>query len=201
MNVQFTVNAGGQTFGPYNANIAAGTGDLLRPALVPAIPAGTVGSATITADGPVVAVVNDRGVAAERLRTPDDLCLLRLRQRGDEHPAGEGVQRRQHHRRAGAERGRRAGQDHAGLPLDRRPFPDDRDAQPGAAGPSVTAWGISNLPDNTWLVSSGIAANMANSVNGVVASSSEPLTVIANESSSAPNPSGQDTKNYEGFGQ
>ena len=48
-------------------------------------------------------------------------------------------------------------------------------------------------------MTSGNASAMFNSVNGVVVSSSEPMTVIANESSNGANPSGQDTKNYEGF--
>jgi hypothetical protein len=35
----------------------------------------------------------------------------------------------------------------------------------------------------------------------VTITSNQPIVAIANESSTAPNPSGQDTKNYEGFNQ
>ena len=73
VNVQFTVSASGQTYGPYDAAIPAGESfTFFAPSLVnPSIPAGTVGSATITSTGPVVAVVNDRGTdgGIDRLTT------------------------------------------------------------------------------------------------------------------------------------
>jgi hypothetical protein len=50
-------------------------------------------------------------------------------------------------------------------------------------------------------VVSGNAASLNNSFGGVTITSNQPIVAIANESSTAPNPSGQDTKNYEGFNQ
>ena len=70
-----------------------------------------------------------------------------------------------------------------------------------APGASVTAVNLYKLPDATWTVKSGTAADMVNTVNGVVASGSSNLAVIANESSNGDvsTASNQDTKNFEGF--
>jgi len=73
---------------------------------------------------------------------------------------------------------------------------------PIAAGASATFFGVSNLTSPSSItVVSGNAASLNNSFGGVSISSNQPIVAIANESSSAPNPSGQDTKNYEGFNQ
>ena len=48
---------------------------------------------------------------------------------------------------------------------------------------------------------SGSAATLFNTVGGVTITSNQPIVATVNEASFAPNPSGQDTKNYEGFNQ
>jgi hypothetical protein len=48
---------------------------------------------------------------------------------------------------------------------------------------------------------SGVAATLFNTVGGVTITSNQPIVATVNEASFAPNPSGQDTKNYEGFNQ
>jgi hypothetical protein len=201
VNVQFTVSAGGQTFGPYDAAIPAGESfTFFAPSLVnPSIPNGTVGSATITSSGPVVAVVNDRGTdnGIDRLTTygcfssgSTAVNVPLAKEFSGGNTTGVQVQN--------------AGSAPATATLEYRAT-DGRSLtiqtrNPIPAGQSVTAWGISNYPDNTWIVTSGVPSSMFNSVSGVVVRSSEPMTVIANESSNGATPSGQDTKNYEGFG-
>ena len=71
-----------------------------------------------------------------------------------------------------------------------------------APGASATFYGVSQLisPPGISAVS-GSAATLNNSFGGVVITSDQPIVAIANESSSAPGASGQDTKNYEGFNQ
>ncbi len=71
-----------------------------------------------------------------------------------------------------------------------------------AANASATFFGVSGLTSPAGItVVSGSAPGLNNSFGGVSISSNQPIVAIANESSSAPNPSGQDTKNYEGFNQ
>jgi hypothetical protein len=73
---------------------------------------------------------------------------------------------------------------------------------PIPAGASATFYGVSSLTSPAGItVVSGNAASLNNSFGGVTISSDQPIVAIANESSTAPNPSGQDTKNYEGFNQ
>lgn len=73
---------------------------------------------------------------------------------------------------------------------------------PIAAGASATFFGVSAGTSPAGITTvSGNAASLNNSFGGVVISSNQPIVAIGNESSSAPNPSGQDTKNYEGFNQ
>lgn len=73
---------------------------------------------------------------------------------------------------------------------------------PIPAGSSATFFGVSSLTSPSGItVVSGNAASLNNSFGGVSITSNQPIVAIANESSSAPNPSGQDTKNYEGFNQ
>jgi hypothetical protein len=68
---------------------------------------------------------------------------------------------------------------------------------------SATFFGVSGLtsPAGITVVGGGNAAALNNTFGGVVITSNQPIVAIGNESSSAPNPSGQDTKNYEGFNQ
>lgn len=73
---------------------------------------------------------------------------------------------------------------------------------PIAVGSSATFFGVSGLTSPQGItVVSGNQASLNNSFGGVVITSNQPIVAIANESSNAPNPSGQDTKNYEGFNQ
>jgi hypothetical protein len=70
------------------------------------------------------------------------------------------------------------------------------------AGASSTFFGVSTLTSPTGIsVVSGSAASLNNTFGGVTISSNQPIVAIANESMSGPVPSGQDTKNYEGFNQ
>lgn len=72
--------------------------------------------------------------------------------------------------------------------------------QPGS---SFTFFGVGNSPAGVTVVS-GNAASLSTTVGGVSVSSAQPIVAIANESSIAgptSAPSGQDTKNYEGFNQ
>jgi hypothetical protein len=66
-------------------------------------------------------------------------------------------------------------------------------------GQSITAYGVSSASPEWQVLSS--SGNMMGSVNGVIATADDNIVVIVNESSASPNPSGQDTKNYEGFNQ
>jgi hypothetical protein len=61
---------------------------------------------------------------------------------------------------------------------------------PIAVGASTTFFGVSSSQPS-----------LNNTFGGVVITSNQPIVAIANEASNAPNPSGQDTKNYEGFNQ
>jgi hypothetical protein len=73
---------------------------------------------------------------------------------------------------------------------------------PIAVGSSATFFGVSSLTSPAGItVVSGNQASLNNSFGGVVITSNQPIVAIANEASNAPNPSGQDTKNYEGFNQ
>jgi len=69
-----------------------------------------------------------------------------------------------------------------------------------APGASFTFYGVSGSPAGITIVN-GNPASLNNTFGGVVIDSNQPIVAVANESSAAPNPSGQDTKNYEGFNQ
>lgn len=76
-------------------------------------------------------------------------------------------------------------------------------ANPIPVGSSFTFFGVSGAQAGVTVVS-GSAAALSNTVGGVKVSSAQPIVAIANESSIAgptSAPSGQDTKNYEGFNQ
>lgn len=201
VDINFTVNAGGSTFGPYTAtNVANGASvTFFAPQLTPAIPAGTVGSAVISATGNVVAVVNDRGDDNGVLRFTTYACFGS----GDttvniplakEFAGGNttGIQVQNVGGAATKVTLEYKATNGATLKIESK--------NNIAPGESITSFGVSNLNTSLWtqLSSSG---SMAGTVNGVVITASQDVVAIANESSSAPNPSGQDTKNYEGFGQ
>ncbi len=72
--------------------------------------------------------------------------------------------------------------------------------QPGA---SSTFYSPSTLasPTGISVVGGGSAPSLNNSFGGVTITADQPIVAIANESMTPVNPSGQDTKNYEGFNQ
>ena len=65
----------------------------------------------------------------------------------------------------------------------------------------VNLWRIPTDPNTLWNVTSGNAADMVNTLNGVVVTGTSELAVMANESSNGDlaTASNQDTKNFEGF--
>ena len=200
VNVEFTVNAGGSTYGPYTATIAAGASETFyAPSLSPAIPAGTVGSATIKATGGnVVAVVNDAGTDNGVQRKTTYACFGGGGTTVNVPLAKEF-----------------AGGNTTGIQVQNVGNADTKvaleyKATNGASlkiestamvapGQSITAYGVSS-PSSEWQVLSS-SGSMGGTVNGVVITADEPVVAIANESSANPNASGQDTKNYEGFSQ
>ena len=200
VNVEFTVNAGGSTYGPYTATIAAGASETFyAPSLSPAIPAGTVGSATIKATGGnVVAVVNDAGTDNGVQRKTTYACfggggttvnVPLAKEFAGGNTTGIQVQN--------------VGTGNTKVTLEYK-------ATNGAAltiqstsaiapGTSITAYGVSSASPEWQVLSS--TGSMSGTVNGVVVKADDDVVAIANESSASPNPSGQDTKNYEGFNQ
>ena len=61
VTVNFTVKAGGNTYGPYTQTAAADASVTFYAPDLAGFPSGAVGSAEISATGKVVAVVNDKG--------------------------------------------------------------------------------------------------------------------------------------------
>jgi len=200
VTVNFTVNAGGTTYGPYTRNIAPGASETFyAPDLTsPSIPAGTVGSAVIESTGEIVAVVNDSGTEGALQRKTTYACFGAGSQTVNVPLAKEfaggnttGVQVQN------------VGTGNTKVTLEYKATNGAsitiRSNAAIAPGSSITAYGVSS-PSSEWQVLSS-SGSMVGTVNGVVATADEDIVVIANESSAAPNPSGQDTKNYEGFGQ
>lgn len=201
VDVQFTVNAGGSSFGPYTANIAAGASHtFFAGSLSPALPSGTVGSASIESTGPVVAVVNDKGTVNGSERVTTYACFgsggtsinIPL---AKEHAGGNttGIQVQNIGGSATTVTLAYKSTDGKSLTIESK--------SAVAPGASITAVNLYKLPDATWQVNSGNPADMVGTVNGVVASGGADLAVIANESSNGDlsAASNQDTKNYEGF--
>ncbi len=198
VDISFTVNAGGSTFGPFNeTNVANGASVTFYAPTLP-IPAGAVGSATIEATGNVIAVVNDRGTEGGVDRVTTYACF---------GGGGETVNIPLAKEFAGGNT--------TGIQVQNVGAADTKvtlvyKATSGASrtiqstdaispGESITAYAASGTPVGWTVVNT--SGNMVGTVNGVVATADEPIVAIANESSSAPSPSGQDTKNYEGFSQ
>jgi hypothetical protein len=200
VNISFTVNAGGSTYGPYTANNVADGASVTfyAPALAPAIPAGTVGSATIEATGDVIAVVNDRGTEGGVDRVTTYACfggggqtvnIPLAKEFAGGNTTGIQVQNV----------GNAATQITLAYKATNGSSLTVQTSNAVAPGESVTAYGVSNNPAGWTVVNS--SGSMVGTVNGVVATANQPIVAIANESSAAPTPSGQDTKNYEGFSQ
>jgi hypothetical protein len=200
ISVDVTVSAGGQTFGPFSQNVAAGASATFFAPNLP-IPAGTVGSAKAVATGNIVGVVNDRGTenGVDRLTTyacgadsagSQSVAIPLAKEFFGGNTTGIQVQNIGNAPTQVTLTYKAAGGQTLTL----------QSANNVAPGQSITAFGISN-PNANWQVVQGTAAQMNNTNSGVSVSASQPVLAIANESSAAPNASGQDTKNYEGFGQ
>jgi hypothetical protein len=200
IDINFTVNAGGNTYGPYTeTNVADGASvTFYAPALVPAIPAGTVGSAVISATGNVVAVVNDSGTQDGVQRKTTYACfgsgdttvnVPLAKEFAGGNTTGIQVQN--------------VGGSPTKVTLEYKATNGSsikvESVNTVAVGASITSFGVST-PSADWNVLNS-SGSMSGTVNGVVITAAEDVVAIANESSSAPNASGQDTKNYEGFGQ
>jgi uncharacterized cupredoxin-like copper-binding protein len=200
VTVEFTVNAGGTSYGPYTRNIAPGASETFyAPDLTsPTLPAGTVGSAVIESTGEIVAVVNDSGNEGALQRKTTYACfgsgsttvnIPLAKEFAGGNTTGIQVQN--------------VGSGPTQVTLEYKattgPSLTIESTSSIAPGASITAYGVSNVTPEWQVVSS--SGSMSGTVNGVVATASEDIVVIANESSASPNPSGQDTKNYEGFGQ
>lgn len=201
VDISFTFNADdGTTYGPYTeTNVANGASvTFYAPALAPAIPAGKVGSAVISATGNVVAVVNDRGDDSGNLRFTTYACFPG----GDttiniplakEFAGGNttGIQVQNVGNAATKVTLEYQATNGASITVE--------SVSTVAPGTSITSYAVSN-PSAQWTVLNS-NGSMVGTVNGVVLTANQDVVAIANEASAAPNPSGQDTKNYEGFGQ
>jgi hypothetical protein len=199
VTVNFTVEAGGTSYGPYTRTIAAGASETFyAPDLTsPSIPAGTVGSATIESTGKVVAVVNDAGTDNGVQRKTTYACfgsggttvnVPLAKEFAGGNTTGIQVQN--------------VGASPTKVTLEYKNASSSLKIESTAAvspGQSITAYGVSSVSPEWQVLSS--TGSMAGTVNGVVITANQPVVAIANESSAAPNPSGQDTKNYEGFNQ
>ncbi len=171
------------------------------------LPAGAIGSAKVTGvgGGNIAVVVNDRGFASvnpNRVTTyacfaaagaSQDVVLPLYKEYFGGNTTGIQIQN--------------VGNSPATVEVTYQPTGGSpvtfTHSTPIGAGASVTFFGVSALtsPSGITVVGGGNAAALNNSFGGVVISANQPIVAIGNESSSAPNPSGQDTKNYEGFNQ
>ena len=202
VDITYTVSAGASTYGPFTvsgvADGASANFFMGDPAL--GIPANTLGSAKITSTGAVVAVTNDKGTAGGYERVTTYACFgsggtsVNVPQ-AKEHFGGNttGIQTQNVGGTATIVTVVYKATNGKTLTIESQAA-----VQPGS---SINVVNLYKLPDATWAVKAGTAADMINSLSGVVVSGSSELAVIANESSNgdlAP-ASNQDTKNYEGF--
>jgi hypothetical protein len=200
VDVEFTFNSNMGTFGPFNANIAPGASYTFFAGTLPGIPNGALGSATIASTGPVVAVVNDKGVDNGVTRVTTYACFgsggTSVNVPLAKEFAGGNTTGVQVQNIGGA--GTQVTLEYKATNGNALTVMSKGSVAPGT---SITSWGISNYPNAEWDVVSGNPAAMIGTVNGVVVSGSSDLAVIANESSTNAHgaPSNQDTKNYEGF--
>jgi hypothetical protein len=183
VDVQFSFNSNMGVFGPFNANIAPGASYTFFAGTLAGIPDGALGSATIASTGPVVAVVNDKGVDSGNTRVTTYACF---------GSGGTSVNVPLAKEFAG---GNTTGIQVQNIGGAASAVTLEYKATNGQAltvmskgtvapGTSITSWGISNYPNAEWDVVSGTPANMIGTVNGVVVSGTDDLAVIANESSS-----------------
>jgi hypothetical protein len=170
------------------------------------IPAGSVGSVTITGQGNIVAVVNDEGSENGVRRTTTYACF----------PAGKattrvvlplykeywignttGIQIQNV-----AENGAQADITITYIATNTGTRVTLKPGTLVAAGGSTTFFGVSQgIFPPTMTTVSGNRAALMNTFGSVIIESNTPIVAIANESSFGPNASGQDSKNYEGFNQ
>ena len=198
IDIDFTFNAPGGPYGPYEANNVADGDSVTFYAPALGIPEGTVGSAVINATGNVVAVVNDSATDSGVGRKTTYACFgsgaTTVNVPLAKEFAGGNTTGVQVQNVSGAP---------AKIQLEYKSSTASlmiESAAPVADGASITAWGVSSL-GSEWTVKNS-SGSMTGTVNGVVVTSlGGPVVAIANESSANPGASGQDTKNYEGFGQ
>ena len=200
VDVDFTFNAAGGTYGPYTETIAPGASHTFFAGSLAGIPDGAVGSATIGSTGPVVAVVNDKGVQDGNTRVTTYACF---------GSGGTSVNVPLAKEFAGGNTTGIQVQNIGGaattVTLEYKATNGKaltvESVNSVAPGTSITSWGISNYPNAEWSVVSGVAGDMVGTVNGVVVTGTSDLAVIANESSNGTYSaaSNQDTKNFEGF--
>lgn len=202
--VEMTFAAGGASYGPYVQNVAPGaSATFYAPALSnPGIPKGVVGSVILESSADIVAVVNDSGtelgrnLAATYACFPEREALTRVniplaKEFFNGNTAGIQVQN--------------VGSAPATLTFTYTDVKTGskvvfRNTTPVPPGQSFTAFGIRNRPANITVIS-GNPAGLQTTVNSVVITADQPIFAIANESSYGPNPSLQDSRNYEGFNQ
>jgi hypothetical protein len=200
VDISFTFNTqGGASYGPFTeTNVPDGDSRTFYAPALAGVPTGTVGSAVISATGNVVAVVNDAAVDNGVQRKTTAACFP---------SGGQTVNIPLAKEFAGGNTTGIQVQNVGGAPTK---VTLEYKASNGstlkieskntiAQGESITAYAVSNLGTG-WTKLSG-NGSMAGTVNGVVATANQDIVAIANESSANPNASGQDTKNYEGFGQ
>ncbi|MDX1414535.1 MAG: hypothetical protein R3293_10115 [Candidatus Promineifilaceae bacterium] len=202
VNVDFNfIDSNGTPYGPFSINnLADGASHTFyaKAAELASIPDGSVGSATISATGNVVAVVNDAAVDGTIQRKATYACFGSGSQTVNVPLAKEfaggnttGVQVQN------------VGGSPAKVQLEYKATNGStlkiESVNTVAPGESITAYNVASL-GSEWTQLSG-SGSMAGTVNGVVATSAQNIVVVANESSAGATPSNQDTKNYEGFGQ
>lgn len=170
------------------------------------IPEGSVGSATITGQGNIVAVVNDEGSENGLRRTTTYSCF----------PAAEATNRvvlplyKEYWmgNTTGIQVQNVSGNGQpATVTLTYRATNGGQTvkishATPVADGGSITFFAVSqSLSPAGMTVVSGNAGGLMNTFGSVVIDSNRPIVAIANESGFGPGASMQDSKNYEGFNQ
>lgn len=170
------------------------------------IPAGSVGSVTITGQGNIVAVVNDEGSENGVRRTTTYACFPAGRATTrvvlplyKEYWIGNttGIQIQNV-----AENGAQADITITYIATNTGTRVTLKPGALVAAGGSTTFFGVSQgIFPPTMTTVSGNRAALMNTYGSVIIESNTPIVAIANESSFGPNASGQDSKNYEGFNQ
>lgn len=170
------------------------------------IPAGSVGSVTITGQGNIVAVVNDEGNDNGLRRTTTYACfpaheatnrvvLPLYKEYWIGNTTGIQIQNV-------SENGTAASIQITYIATNNSNRATLTPGASVAAGGSTTFFGVSNrIFPPTMTVVSGNPASLASTFGSVVITSNTPIVAIANESGFGPNASSQDSKNYEGFNQ